>query len=469
MSVAAGQPPRIALGAIFKNEGPYVLEWVAYHLGIGVTRFFIADNDSDDETTALLAGLQALGVVDHIPFPSVPGAPPQLPAYREIIRRHRKDADWIAFIDADEFLAPTRPGVRIRDILSAADQDVGAVVVSWAVFGSSGLSRTEPGLVVQRFTQRAERDYFHNHHYKTIIRSSAVAHPGGNPHHFILKPGFRTIQPNGETLALHPERGPGLSKVIDWSTLRLNHYAVKSRAEFIWKKSPRGSATVATRVKRGGYFQTHDRNEITEVMRDVFVTRTREGVDALKRRLLEIGIDQAVVDADLAIGKLDGADPHGVFEEGRGYVDRSAVARGRLILQGWALDGAGRQIDRLRVHVGRAVFDAKPVARQPRPDVVRHFPDGDPNSGFRLEIPLSELGAEALLSPTAGILAPDQMFEVVIVESARLAPLFQSSLAAFAGVDDLSSLSRDEKRALAERYVAASAETGAGVEAAGGR
>jgi hypothetical protein len=331
------------------------------------------------------------------------------------------------------------------------------------------LTRTEPGFVIERFTERAERDFFHNHHYKTIIRSSAVAHPGGNPHHFILKPGFRTIQPNGETLELHPERGPGLSKVLDWSSLRLNHYAVKSRAEFIWKKSPRGSATVTTRVKRGGYFQTHDRNEITDPMRDVFIERTAEGVASLKRRLLAIGVDQAVVDADLAIATFDGSDPHGVFEEGRGYVDRSAVARGNLVLHGWALDGAGRQIDRFRLHIGRAVFDATPVARQPRPDVARHYPHGDANSGFRLEIPLSELGAEALLSPAAGILSPDHMFEVVIVESARLAPLFQSSLAAFAGVADLSSLSRDEKRAVAERYVAAAGEAGVGVEAAGGR
>ena len=97
---------RLAMAAIFKNEGPYILEWVAHHRALGIERFFIADNDSSDETTATLAALACAGIVEHLPFPSEPGLPPQPAAYDAILRRYRDEADWIAFLDADEFLVP---------------------------------------------------------------------------------------------------------------------------------------------------------------------------------------------------------------------------------------------------------------------------------------------------------------------------------------------------------------------------
>ena len=98
---------RLAIAAIFKNEAPYILEWIAFHRFVEIDHFFIADNNSDDGTTELLAALDRAGIVTHIPFPGKPDEAPQLPAYREIMRRHKNDADWFAFIDGDEFLLPT--------------------------------------------------------------------------------------------------------------------------------------------------------------------------------------------------------------------------------------------------------------------------------------------------------------------------------------------------------------------------
>ena len=96
------------IGAIFKNEGPYILEWVAYHRALGIDRFFVADNGSDDGSSEFLAALDRAGVLDHIP----PGyARPAAAAARlcRDLRRHGAQADWIAFIDADEFLWPAPP------------------------------------------------------------------------------------------------------------------------------------------------------------------------------------------------------------------------------------------------------------------------------------------------------------------------------------------------------------------------
>jgi len=90
--------PRLAIGAIVNNEGPYLLEWIAYHRIVGIDRFFIADNASTDEGPGLLAALAAAGIVRHLPFPDRPGVRPQLPAYAEILHRCGGEADWIAFL-----------------------------------------------------------------------------------------------------------------------------------------------------------------------------------------------------------------------------------------------------------------------------------------------------------------------------------------------------------------------------------
>ena len=49
-----------------RNEGLYLVEWLAYHRQLGVDAFFIYANDNDDGSDALLAALSRAGVVNWI-------------------------------------------------------------------------------------------------------------------------------------------------------------------------------------------------------------------------------------------------------------------------------------------------------------------------------------------------------------------------------------------------------------------
>lgn len=80
MTTTSPPPLRLGIGAIFRNEAPYITEWVAHHRVLGVDQFFIADNDSIDGTSQLLRAMQELGYVHHINFPTPTGQAPQLPA-----------------------------------------------------------------------------------------------------------------------------------------------------------------------------------------------------------------------------------------------------------------------------------------------------------------------------------------------------------------------------------------------------
>ena len=48
-----------------KDEGPYILEWLAYHRAIGFTDFLIYTNDCSDGTDDMFDLLQAKGVLQH--------------------------------------------------------------------------------------------------------------------------------------------------------------------------------------------------------------------------------------------------------------------------------------------------------------------------------------------------------------------------------------------------------------------
>lgn len=294
-------PLRIAVGAIVKNEGPYILEWVAYHRVLGFDRFFIADNGSDDGTSQLLAALHAIGIVDHFAFPGPAGRPPQLPAYSQIMTRFREEADWIAFIDADEFVLPTDGARSVRPFFSALGPSVGAVALNWAIYGSSFRKEPSEGLVIERFTRRAKQDHSTNLHYKTIVRTQAFRGVGSNPHLFRIRDGSWTIQADGFELAGHPQKGPGLSERLVWAPLRINHYVVKSRAEFDCKKAPRGRATMTNVFRDDRFFRGHDRNEVVEPMAEWLVEATKADVAAVKARLRSAGVPEETISLDRAV------------------------------------------------------------------------------------------------------------------------------------------------------------------------
>ena len=46
-----------------KNEGPFLLEWIAYHRAIGVSDFLVYTNDCTDGTDRMLKLLQKKNIV----------------------------------------------------------------------------------------------------------------------------------------------------------------------------------------------------------------------------------------------------------------------------------------------------------------------------------------------------------------------------------------------------------------------
>ncbi|MFV2003086.1 MAG: glycosyltransferase family 2 protein, partial [Paracoccaceae bacterium] len=91
--------------ACMKNEGPYIVEWVAYHRAIGVDNFLIYTNGCDDGTAQILERMQAMGLLQHRTNNDWRGKSPQQHAlYQSLKVDLVKKSDWIIHIDVGEFI-----------------------------------------------------------------------------------------------------------------------------------------------------------------------------------------------------------------------------------------------------------------------------------------------------------------------------------------------------------------------------
>ena len=58
--------PRLFIGSTMRNEGPYLKEWIEFHLARGFEKFYIADNDSTDDSLNVLGPYVIKGIVELI-------------------------------------------------------------------------------------------------------------------------------------------------------------------------------------------------------------------------------------------------------------------------------------------------------------------------------------------------------------------------------------------------------------------
>lgn len=240
-------PIYLAMCAIAKNEGRYFQEWIEFHKMLGVEKFYLYDNESTDNTQAELQPYIDSGLVEYTYFP---GKKMQLKAYKDCVKKHKRDARYIAFIDIDEFIVPIKHPT-IPEYMHSLGR-FASVQINWIVYGSGGAKTRTNGLVIDRFRDHSLPEDPLNHHVKTIVNPRRIL--GIFSAHRPVVFGKNVDADGNRIKESFWTRPPTSSKI------RVNHYAIKSYEEFLEKRS-RGRARFNS-IRGLEYFEKYDRNEI---------------------------------------------------------------------------------------------------------------------------------------------------------------------------------------------------------------
>lgn len=252
----------LAVVAILKNEGPYLKEWIDYHLLAGVDHFYLYDNESSDNQAEVAKPYVEAGLVDYFPLL---GQAMQKKAYNYAINQFKFHCRYMAFIDGDEFIFPKVNGkdiVSIVDEVLSHDPNAQGLAINWHCFGSNGQKKADYTRgVLERFTRRAPNDWYFMLHGEPV---------GGNPHvKSISNP--RMIEKGGIHSSNYfcgchvvNEHNKVVSKFfslpVSQDKIIINHYFSKSFEEFINIKVTRGSAC-RVNLDKTTWFKGYDRNE----------------------------------------------------------------------------------------------------------------------------------------------------------------------------------------------------------------
>lgn len=270
----------LAAAVMVGDEVAFIREWVAFHLTVGFEVIHVYTNwlDRADATRREIEDFVEAGLVTITPWPDIFNLNGtghygtfQNYCYAHAIATNRGRARWLALIDADEFLySPVEDDLKV---VLRRYEDRPAVAVYWVNFGSNGHLTRPDGLVIENYTQAATGRCLVNRQYKSVVQPHRITGVF-NPHRYATDEAeVCAYDETGEPLGnrkyeLNVPRG---------QVLRLNHYCVKSRAEFEERLSG-GWAAMAPHIRER---KLRNRQEVeTETVEDHgirrFSERTRE-------------------------------------------------------------------------------------------------------------------------------------------------------------------------------------------------
>jgi hypothetical protein len=300
---------RVSAVSMMKDEGPFVLEWVAHHLALGFTDLVVYTNDCSDGTDDMLIRLEELGLAHHRRNDIPEGRRPQPSALKHAQKEPVvRGSDWVLVFDADEFLC-IRQGDGTMDGLISETKALGGsgVVITWRTYGSGGVHEWSRAPVSEQYLYAAPQMWNKGWGVKTLFQFDpdywvlGIHRPKMKNKH--LETGFPdTVQwLNGSGRPMEDYfkfRGwRSIVRTVGYDWVQMNHYAVKSIDSYALRKL-RGNVNNKKDKYNSDYWALQDRNEVyddailrhADKRRDIFETLL---TDRVLRRLHNTAVEAA--------------------------------------------------------------------------------------------------------------------------------------------------------------------------------
>jgi len=252
--------------SLMKNEGPFILEWVAHYKALGFDHIVVCTNDCEDTTVEILQHLEKMGLVRHHPTIIRGGG-----IQRSALRQARKlpeiqNADWVFVNDADEFLNIHLGNGTVRSLVEHSGDNIDMISIPWRVFGPKNVFKFHDRPVKQQFNlaefgydQNPEvgkfvKTLFTNHKiYKRLGLHLPVPHPGQDYPPLCVLPGGK----------LYLRRGKRTKNPPLFEHAQVNHYALRSAESFLIKRA-RGRANHSSHILGTPYWHRFDLNNVED-------------------------------------------------------------------------------------------------------------------------------------------------------------------------------------------------------------
>lgn len=149
-------PQRVLAVLTVRNEGAFLLEWLAHHRAVGFTDFLVLSNDCQDGTDAMLDRLERLGWLTHLRNDGPHDAGGIQFTGLKLADKHRlvRKADWILTLDIDEFVNIHTGDHRLSSLFAALPQAT-AITLTWRLFGNADTIRFRDQPVTDSFVRCA--------------------------------------------------------------------------------------------------------------------------------------------------------------------------------------------------------------------------------------------------------------------------------------------------------------------------
>lgn len=280
--------------SMMKDEGPFVIEWVAHHLAVGFTDLVVYTNDCSDGTDDMLIRLEELGLAHHRRNVIPEGLRPQPSALN-----HAQDepvvckSDWVMVFDADEFLSIRYGDGTLDDLIAAAKaQAANGIVVTWRIFGSGGIVDWSRAPVTEQYMLAAPQTWNKGWGVKTLFTFDpdywklGIHRPKMKNRHIDtpFPDSVKWLNGSGSEMEDYFKfRGwRSINRTVGYDWVQLNHYAVKSVDSYAIRKM-RGNVNNKKDKYNSDYWALQDRNEVP----DDTMLRYTERRNTLMAQLLE--------------------------------------------------------------------------------------------------------------------------------------------------------------------------------------
>lgn len=140
---------------MIKDENEYLEEWVKYHHAIGVDKFYIYDNNSEEPVSKFISENEQLNGIDiQVIEWNKKGMGKHVACFNHCISNSETNNEWCCFIDIDEFIVPTQYN-DLKELL-VEYYAYSAIKIGRYNFGDNGYTEKPEGGVIDNFTKRCD-------------------------------------------------------------------------------------------------------------------------------------------------------------------------------------------------------------------------------------------------------------------------------------------------------------------------